>query len=398
MAATEKEEKKELEKTDTAAKEKKKTNSSLTNKCGKCKKKLANKPTIDDEQSIECDCCLLFFHIVCVNVSVQKLDAVAEHKLKWYCMNCEPAAMKLKQICTSLQAQQSFMKKEIEGLKQKLAEQDNKINNTESKLQTNLDSKFTDLEFQITELSAKFENQSNSNKVAELETKVATLSSKLAEEPSENETVKNLQSQVNELKSKLADHPTQLNDSDTASKSPTQQNETSLREIIAEELQEKQKLDEEKLKEKKKMNLMFFNFKEDQHKTNEDLMLDDFNKIQSAYEGRVTIIESDITHITRIGKKQNDKVRPILVTFKSEEKRMEILRRGKNLEDKSDEGELTKVYVAPDKTKKQREHEKLLRDQIKERTSNGEKNLVIRNDKIVPFRPAAQKSWASLFA
>ena len=149
---------------------------------------------------------------------------------------------------------------------------------------------------------------------------------------------------------------------------------------------------------KKKMNLTFFNFKEEHHENNEDLMLDDFNKIQSAYEGRVVIVEKDISHITRIGKKQHDKVRPILVTFKSEEVKMQMLRKSKDLKLVSDEGEITKVYAAPDKTQKQREHEKLLRDEIKERVGKGEKNLVIRNEKIVPFRPAAQKSWASLFA
>ena len=396
MAPNEKDDEEASAKVENPTKEKKKKDCSA-NKCGKCKKKLANPPMEDDEQSIECDCCLLFFHIICVNVSTKKLDAVEEHKLKWYCMNCEPAAKKLKQICTSLQAQQSAMKKEIEGLKKRLTDQDTKIIDTESKLQTDIDNKFTNLQSKITELSAKVEKQTNSDTVAELETKVATLSSKL-DDPKENETVKNLQTQVDELKSKLADRTPPLNNSDAAAKS-VQPSEISIRDIISEELEEKKKLDEEeKLKEKKKMNLMFFNFKEDQHETNDDLMLDDFNKIQLAYEGRVTIIESDISHITRIGKKQNDKVRPILVTFKSEEKKMQMLRKGKDLTVKSKEGEITRVYVALDKTKKQREHEKLLRDEIRERTSNGEKNLVIRNEKIVPFRPAAQKSWASLFA
>ena len=125
-------------------------------------------------------------------------------------------------------------------------------------------------------------------------------------------------------------------------------------------------------------------------------MKDDFNKIKSVYEERVPLNEKDITHITRIGKKTAGKTRPILVSFKNEEIKMQILRNGRNLTLKTDDWESCNVYVAMDKTPKQRETEKRLRAEIKERTAKGESNLVIRNEKIVPFRPAAQK-WASLF-
>ena len=57
------------------------------------------------------------------------------------------------------------------------------------------------------------------------------------------------------------------------------------------------------------------------------------------------------------------------------------------------------IYVSTDRTKKQREADKELRDELKRRKDLGEKNLVIRNSKIVPFQQRAQAitSWASLF-
>ena len=81
MAADAKDDKETPAKVDNTSKEKKNKKTPATHKCGKCKKNLVNKPVEDDEQSIECDCCLLFFHILCADVSVEKLDAVAKHKL-----------------------------------------------------------------------------------------------------------------------------------------------------------------------------------------------------------------------------------------------------------------------------------------------------------------------------
>ena len=46
---------------------------------------------------------------------------------------------------------------------------------------------------------------------------------------------------------------------------------------------------------------------------------------------------------------------------------------------------------------KQRGLEKALREEIKTTKNNGEKDLVTRNEKIVPFNAGAQKSWAALF-
>ena len=76
---------------------------------------------------------------------------------------------------------------------------------------------------------------------------------------------------------------------------------------------------------------------------------------------------------------------------------MEILRKNNDLEITNKNFEDIKIYVTTDKTIKQRELEKALREEIKTRKNNGEKDLVIRNEKIVPFRAGAQKSWAALF-
>ena len=107
--------------------------------------------------------------------------------------------------------------------------------------------------------------------------------------------------------------------------------------------------------------------------------------------------EQDILQLFRIGKKIPGKTRPIILKFKDEEQRMAILKNNKNLKLKTKEDEEIKVFITTDKTPKQREIEQQLREEIKTRTAAGETDLVIRNEKIVPFRSGAQKTWASLF-
>ena len=75
------------------------------------------------------------------------------------------------------------------------------------------------------------------------------------------------------------------------------------------------------------------------------------------------------------------------------EKKMSMLKSSKNLKLLENETS-TPIYVAIDRTQKQREAHRKLVEELKSRKRNGEKDLVIRNDKIMPFRDTAQNSWA----
>ena len=49
--------------------------------------------------------------------------------------------------------------------------------------------------------------------------------------------------------------------------------------------------------------------------------------------------------------------------------------------------EVKQIFIAPDRTLQERENHKKLVAELKERKLNGEKDIVIRNGKIVPFVP-----------
>ena len=155
--------------------------------------------------------------------------------------------------------------------------------------------------------------------------------------------------------------------------------------------------DEERLIKKKEKNLMFFNIPEEDYEDTMDRMLDDFKKIKAIYEDKhITLDESDLIQINRVGPKKVNHIRPIVTTFASQDKRMDILTHNQDLKLKVEQ-EIINVYVATDRTPKQREADKKLRVELNQRKENGEENITIRNDKIVPFRERAQETWASKF-
>ena len=340
-------------------------------KCGKCKKKLVKKPELDSEQSIECDCCVLFYHIDCVDVSNDKLNAVTSNNLYWYCPSCEFAASKLKQHCASLQAGQDKLRKEMNTLKEEYEKLKKKVQDNENT---------------ISEKDTKIHHLTE--KVNGLETTVTTIQLQCL-------PLSQLSEDVEVLKQKeIAPQPLL---SEIVSKSGATGVE-GIKSIINEEFEEKQKLDDEtRLREKKKNNLIVFNMPEKEDVSdNEELMMNDFSKLKQIYQGRVDLKERDLLNVTRLGNKNPEKIRPILLVFKDEEIRTKILRNNRDLKLKEDNIS-SSIYVHIDRTQKQRETEKELRAELKRRKDSGEKNIVIRNEQIVPFRAAAQKPWASMF-
>ena len=90
---------------------------------------------------------------------------------------------------------------------------------------------------------------------------------------------------------------------------------------------------------------------------------------------------------TRLGTKPQDanKARPLKVIFESEDDKITLVKKYCNTkrygtpDQKESIGEITMV---PDRTIKEREEYKKLKNELEERTKKGEKNLVIRNFKI----------------
>ena len=155
--------------------------------------------------------------------------------------------------------------------------------------------------------------------------------------------------------------------------------------------------EEEILIEKKKDNLIIYGMPEAVTDDKKQEMLEDFAKVKQIYEGKVNVEQGDLTQNTRLGIK-GTKPRPILITLAHQNKRKELLTKNRDLKFKANNQTLP-IYVSTDRTKKQREEFNKLRAELQERKKT-DPNLTIRNNRIVPFRQAAQEAhtWAQLVA
>ena len=99
-----------------------------------------------------------------------------------------------------------------------------------------------------------------------------------------------------------------------------------------------------------------------------------------------------ITKLLRLGKKQPNKIRPLLICFEHEEDRVTVLSHSHQLCKKD---AYKNVFISPDRTKFEREKHKNLVSGLKNRRLNGEKDLVIRNGAIVTKSAARSNTPAN---
>jgi len=85
----------------------------------------------------------------------------------------------------------------------------------------------------------------------------------------------------------------------------------------------------------------------------------------------------DIEKLFRLGRKTDNKHRPLLVGFSSENDKQSLLAVARS------SNEFKKVYIVTDMTKLERERHKKVVAELKRRRSSGESNLIIRNGVIV---------------
>lgn len=162
----------------------------------------------------------------------------------------------------------------------------------------------------------------------------------------------------------------------------------------------KEQEDEQRLKDEKRNNLVFFGIPEPntgtyQERKNKDAACIDeiceVLQIKSENGERVEIAQQQqnqhkLVELRRLGKIREDgKARPLLVRFDNAEKTMRdnLLYKSRDLKQCNDNDYRKNVYIKRDLTKNQLESERKLRDELRSRKEKGEE-VVIRDGKIVP--------------
>jgi len=142
--------------------------------------------------------------------------------------------------------------------------------------------------------------------------------------------------------------------------------------------------DEISERDKRKCNLIIHGLPEeplDSHHTDADTFLE---LCKVSFD-----LDINITKAVRLGQKLNEKTRSLLVKVDNEESQKQILALAPKLRFSKT---WSKVYIQPDMSPKEREAHKKLYEQLKRRKNQGERNLIIRHGKIVPYVPRTYRT------
>jgi len=138
-------------------------------------------------------------------------------------------------------------------------------------------------------------------------------------------------------------------------------------------------LDEHRERDQRATNIIVYGVEEP---SEEEASVRKISDLQTARDlcTELGVNPSNITRSVRLGEKSLDKPRPWKIILSSASSQKELLRNTWKLESSE---RFSAASINPDMTKEQREQRRKLVGELKERKRKGEKNLRIRNDRIV---------------
>ena len=142
-------------------------------------------------------------------------------------------------------------------------------------------------------------------------------------------------------------------------------------------------INEEKERCKRRLNLIVHNVLESSADNGSERKSHDINTVTSIFE-KYLGVKVKITNANRIGRKKEGQLRPRLtkVSVESEREKAVILRNCTKLRARDIPEEIQNVYITPDLTPREQQHNKALRAQLAEMNKDGKKYW-IKNGRIV---------------
>ena len=152
---------------------------------------------------------------------------------------------------------------------------------------------------------------------------------------------------------------------------------------------EKKAIHDAKIKEIKMFNVVMFDLPESKKSSAKKAYKDDFIKVMNIIDPDQNLKDGDVTDLYRIGNKEASSTRPLIIRFNSSKLRNDILKL-RDLVYTNKKNKTTKIFIAPDRTREEREERKKLVDEMRRRKANNE-DVVIRNGKVIPRQPFRYK-------
>ena len=169
---------------------------------------------------------------------------------------------------------------------------------------------------------------------------------------------------------------------------------STIKKVVQETMPSNDVKEEAALIEKKKSNLIFFKIPEGCDDNIETRIKHDYDCLAEIF-GEQNIEPTDIANIFRVGKKNEENPRPLIVKFNDFKTKQKYcnLSFGKTLQVRAN-NEIINVAVAHDKTKKQREDSKKKFDEMRARSQNERRTS--GNENFRDARGGPRPSWATV--
>ena len=197
-------------------------------------------------------------------------------------------------------------------------------------------------------------------------------------------TVQALQQQNLQILKLLNQNETKMMDSTKVVQGQLNQVQTKMSETLL----------EEKEKEKRKNNAIISNISESKLQNSDERMREDREKVADLLRTIVEIEEPEIVNVVRLGKTDKDgkpraKPRLLKVVFKSEEKKREVMKKARGLNEGVEDNN-KKIFINHDETDAERKAGYELRQKLRaKKQQTGEQDWIIRNGEVVKRRQAA---------
>lgn len=143
-------------------------------------------------------------------------------------------------------------------------------------------------------------------------------------------------------------------------------------------------------REKKKENLIIFNLPESNSSEAKEREEYDTNLCKELFQDEIKVREFEVVKVIRLGKKEDNvddrhtkerrpegRPRPILVKLGTATMKWDIVKNARKLKDTENEM-FQRVAIVPDKTKRERELDQKLREELREKQERGESGWYIR--------------------
>ena len=144
------------------------------------------------------------------------------------------------------------------------------------------------------------------------------------------------------------------------------------------------KIKENEEKKKRENNLILFSVPESNKDNGKERQVEDEKICDNIFKGELHYENYEIKNVMRLGKavQNQSRPRPILVKLANVYEKGEIIKRAKNLKNATN-NVYKKVMISLDLNKEEREAEKKLRNELKEKRDRGEVGWFIKNRKLV---------------